>query len=72
MTPANAAVYLDGRLVGTAEELGRLERGLAVSPGRHRIEVAAPGHASRSLDVDVTEGQRQQVVVELDEGAGQS
>ena len=72
VTPANAAVYLDGRLVGTGEELGRLERGLAVSPGRHRIEVAAPGHASRSLDVDVTEGQRQQVVVQLDEGAGQS
>lgn len=72
VTPGNAAVYLDGRLVGTAEELGRLERGLAVSPGRHRIEVAAPGHASRSVDVDVTEGQRQQVVVELDEGTGQS
>ncbi len=72
VTPANAAVYLDGRLVGTAEELGRLERGLAVSPGRHRIEVAAPGHASRSLEVDVAEGRRQQVVVELDEGAGQS
>ncbi len=72
VTPANAAVYLDGRLVGTADELGRLERGLAVAPGRHRIEVAAPGHASRSVDVDVTEGQRQQVVVELDEGTGQS
>jgi hypothetical protein len=72
ITPANAAVYVDGQLVGTAEELGRLERGIAVAPGKHRIEVAAPGRSSRSLEVDVAEGQRQQVVVELEPGAGQS
>lgn len=72
ITPANAAVYVDGQLVGTAGELGRLERGLAVTPGKHRIEVAAPGRSSRSLEVDVAEGQRQQVVVELEPGAGQS
>ncbi len=72
VTPANAAVYVDGRLVGTAAELGRLERGLAVPAGRHRIDVVAPGLAAKGVDVDVAEGQRQQVVVELDGGAGQS
>ncbi len=72
VTPANAAVYVDGTMVGTGQELGRLERGLAVSPGKHRIEVIAPGHASKSLDVEVKEGQRLQVVVELDGGAGQN
>ncbi len=72
VTPPNAAIYVDGRFVGTAEELGRLERGLAVAAGKHRIEVVAPGLPPKSLDVDVTEGQRQQIVVDLDGGAGQT
>jgi hypothetical protein len=71
VSPANAAIYVDGSLVGTAQELGRLERGLAVKPGRHRIEVLAPGYASKTVEVDLQEGQRQQVVVELAEGTGQ-
>lgn len=72
VSPPNAAVYVDGSMVGTAQELGRLERGLAVKPGRHQIEVLAPGYASKSVEVEVREGQRQQIVVELDERTGQS
>ncbi len=72
VTPPNAAIYLDGHLVGTGEELGRLERGLAITPGKHKIEVVAPGLLSKSVEVDVPSGERQQVVVELDEGAGQT
>jgi hypothetical protein len=72
VTPANAAIYIDGKLVGTGEELGRLERGISVAPGKHRVEVMAPGMSSRSIDVDVPEGQRQQVVVALEAGAGQT
>ncbi len=74
--PDTAAVYLDGQFVGTAAELGRLERGLSVSSGRHLVEALAPGFAARSLTVEVEEGARQQVVIELDtapgEGAGQN
>ena len=66
VTPPTAAVYIDGRLVGTGEELARLERGLAIAPGKHRIEVLAPGRAPKGVDVDVPDGQRQQVVVDLD------
>ena len=72
ITPSNAAVYVDGSLVGTGEELGRLERGLAVTPGKHRIEVLAPGRAPKTLEVEAKPGERQQVVVELDDGAGQT
>jgi hypothetical protein len=67
VTPDNAAVYLDGELVGTAEELRRLQRGLAVPPGRHQIQVMAPGKAPRELEVEVGPGEQQQVVVELDD-----
>ena len=72
ITPSNAAVYVDGSLVGTGEELGRLERGLAVTPGKHRIEVLAPGRAPKTVEVEVKQGERQQVIVELDDGAGQT
>ena len=72
ITPSVASVYLDGEFVGTAGELSRLARGLAVTPGTHRLEVMAPGHEPRSVTVDVQEGQRQQVVVELDARTGQS
>jgi hypothetical protein len=71
VNPDNAAVYIDGSLVGTAAELGRLQRGVAVAPGKHVIEIMAPGRIGKRIEVDVAEGQRQQVVVELDEGAGQ-
>ncbi|HPC82949.1 MAG TPA: hypothetical protein P5234_06250 [Thermoanaerobaculaceae bacterium] len=67
VSPGNAAVYLDGELVGTADELRRLERGLAVPPGRHEIEVLAPGKKARALRVDVGEGEKQQVVIELED-----
>ena len=72
VTPSNAAIYIDGTLVGTGQELGRLERGLAVAPGKHRIEVLAPGHASKTLEVEVKEGERQQIVVELEGGGAQT
>ncbi|HVN76244.1 MAG TPA: hypothetical protein VMT19_08015 [Thermoanaerobaculaceae bacterium] len=72
VTPLNAAVYIDGKFAGTAEELGRLERGLAVAPGKHRIEVVAPGRTSKALEVEVADGQRQQIVVDLEGGAGQT
>jgi|GEM_PF-1009734 len=64
--PDTAAVYVDGQFVGTAAELARLERGLAVSAGHHVVEVLAPGFAARTVTVEVEDGARQQVVVELD------
>lgn len=68
VSPGNAAVYLDGELVGTGEELRRLERGLAVPPGKHEIEALAPGKKGRALTVEVGAGETQQVVIELEDG----
>lgn len=72
VTPLNAAIYIDGTLMGTGQELGRLERGLAVTPGKHVIEVLAPGRASKTVEVELKEGERQQVVIDLDAGPGQT
>ncbi len=76
VAPDFAAVYLDGRFIGTAAELARLERGLAVTPGPHVVEVLAPGFHPRRLAIELEEGAQQQVVIELDKepggGAGQN
>ena len=69
VTPGNAAVYLDGELVGTGDELSRLERGIAVTPGNHKIEVFAPGRVAKVIEVEAKEGERNQVVVELEQGS---
>jgi len=71
VTPPQASVYLDGEFVGTGGELARLERGLAVTPGTHRLEAMGPGLEPRSVSVDVQEGERRQVVVALEARAGQ-
>ena len=55
--PADAVVYLDGRLLGSGEELARLHHGLMVDPGRHEVQVVRPGHETtvREFDIGVDE-----------------
>ncbi len=67
VTPAVASVYVDGEFVGTGGELARLQRGLSIAPGAHRIEVMAPGHEPGQVAVELAEGERRQVVVDLDQ-----
>ncbi len=49
--PDNATVYLDGAFLGAAALLGDLE--MAVKPGRHTIEVLAPGLAPETRVFDI-------------------
>jgi hypothetical protein len=42
--PLDAQVLLDGRPIGTGREL--VAQAIAVAPGWHTVEVAAPGHYS--------------------------
>jgi hypothetical protein len=64
--PANAAVYIDGVLIGTGEELGRLQRGVAVAPGAHRIDAVAPGRPAKSVQIEAEPGREQEVALDLD------
>lgn len=63
--PSDAAVYVDNRFVGTAEEVNSLERGIAVSPGKHTVTVSRPGFKDRSVDVNVQSGETEKVEVSL-------
>lgn len=64
--PADAAVYVDDRFVGTADELSSMERGIVVKPGKHTVTVSRPGYRDKTSDVDVDAGKSETVEVELE------
>ena len=63
--PSDAAVYVDNRFVGTAEEVNSLERGVSVAPGRHTVTVSRPGMKEKSIDVTVDAGKTEKLEVSL-------
>jgi len=57
ITPDNAQIFVDGRLMGTAGEFGPTSQPLDVSVGRHHLEIRAPGYRTMTFDADVRAGQ---------------
>jgi hypothetical protein len=57
ITPADAAVFVDGVYVGTADEFDPSAQPLGLAPGRHRIEIRANGFRTMAFDADVVAGQ---------------
>lgn len=64
--PTDAVVYLDGRFVGSGEEIGRLHGPLVVDVGRHTVEIARPGYRTQRLDVDAKAGEEVWLEVALE------
>ncbi|HVS14432.1 MAG TPA: PEGA domain-containing protein [Thermoanaerobaculia bacterium] len=64
--PADAVVYLDGRLLGSGAQLARLHSDLLVDPGAHRLEVARPGYQTRTLEFEVEPGEERDLTAELE------
>jgi len=63
--PSDAAVYVDNRFVGTAEEVNSLERGVAISAGKHTVTVSRPGFRDKTTDVTVEPGRMQTLEISL-------
>lgn len=68
--PDDSSVYLDGRFVGSAAELGALHAGLIVGAGRHKVEVVRPGYTPRELEVFVEPDEKIDLKVDLSRVAG--
>ncbi len=64
--PLEASVYLDGRFVGTGEELSRLHDGLIAEPGAHVLEVVAPGRVPETVHFELAPGEAARLEVRLD------
>jgi len=57
ITPDNAEVSVDGSFVGYASDFSPTRQPLTLAPGRHHIELQAPGLEPLAFDVDVAPGQ---------------
>jgi hypothetical protein len=63
--PSDAAVYVDNRFVGTAEEVNSLERGVSVSAGKHTVTVSRPGFRDKTTDITVEQGRTETLEISL-------
>lgn len=65
LQPLDASVYLDGRLLGSGQELAALHAGLIVDPGAHSLSIVRPGYDEQRLDFEVESGQTVSLQVTL-------
>ncbi len=66
VAPADATVYLDGRFLGVAGELGEQRSGILIDPGEHVIEVVRPGYRGQELKFEAAPGGEVELEVDLD------
>jgi hypothetical protein len=57
ISPATAEVYIDGTYVGRVSDLGPTTQPLALTPGRHHVEIRAAGYQTIVIDSDIIAGQ---------------
>jgi serine/threonine-protein kinase len=67
VSPDDAQVFLDGRLLGIVDDLGEYE---ITTPGRHFMRFTAPGHKPALVEIEITQEVRTrwaELEVELEE-----
>ena len=57
ITPAEAGVYIDGYYMGPVSQYSPDQPPLALTPGRHHVEIQEPGFEVIAFDVDILPGQ---------------
>lgn len=67
ISPESATVSIDGEFVATARELGLMEGPLAVTAGKHRVLVRAPGYLEISREVELSRGEVLELEIILSE-----
>jgi hypothetical protein len=67
VSPGDASIYLDGRFLGTGEDLARLHAGLIVDAGEHVLEVVRPGYSPERVELAIEPGEDAELDVELDQ-----
>ena len=55
--PVDAAVFVDGKYIGTVAEFSPQQPPLSLTLGRHHVDLRAQGFQSLSFDLDVVAGQ---------------
>jgi hypothetical protein len=57
ISPSDATVDVDGNHAGIVGDFSDPSRPLSLAPGRHHIQLQAPGYEPMGFDVDVVPGQ---------------
>jgi len=68
VTPEDAAIYVDDKLVGVGDELNNSRRGVIVNAGTRTVTVSRPGFKTKTVEVEAKVGQPVDVVVDLEKG----
>jgi hypothetical protein len=55
--PLNAEVFVDGKRMGTVADFSPTNPPLALTPGRHSIEIRASGYQTMLFDAEIAAGQ---------------
>ena len=59
---SDATIWVDGRLVGP---LSAVRAGIAVDPGRHRLELRHDDYFSRYVELDLRKAERKKLQLEM-------
>jgi len=59
---SDAQIWVDGRLVGP---LSAVHAGIAVDPGRHRLELRHDDYFSRYVELDLRKSERKKLQLEM-------
>jgi hypothetical protein len=65
VTPARAAVFVDGFFVGHVAEFSGIAKGLLIAPGHRKISVSLPGYRAFSAEVDLAANQKFEIKTDL-------
>jgi PEGA domain-containing protein len=65
ITPHDASIYLDGRFLGTADDVARRRSGVSVDPGQHTLSVVRPGHRAEERQFEVKAGEEIDLKIDL-------
>jgi PEGA domain len=67
--PGRAAVFIDDRFIGHADEFSGLGHGLLVTPDKHRVRIALPGYQTFETEVTIRPNQKLKIETELVKGS---
>jgi hypothetical protein len=63
--PSDAAVYLDGRYLGTANAVNARKRGISLKAGTHTLQVVRPDYQTEDLEFTLEADERIELQIEL-------
>lgn len=69
VTPERAAVFVDGKFAGTANQFQGVGRAMLIAPGKHHIKIGLAGYQPFETDVSLEPNQKMTIKTDLVAGS---